>query len=163
MTLIQNILLFSFTVSFHLRSDFDKPYAGQCKHHQRALDNRMIVTEKIRKEIYKCRYIGPFEQPPFSKFKCSSLGLIPKREECKFRRIHDLYYPKGYYVHYAKWIHRYILWTHWNSDSFISVNGHIYCLMPKSEIKDAFKLSDFPTFRFWAFLMGVIPEARCAY
>jgi hypothetical protein len=102
MTLIQKILLFGFTVSFHLLSDFDKPSAGQCKHHKRALYNRMIVAEKIRKEIYKCRYIGPFEQPPFSKFKCSSLGLIPKREECKFRLVHDLYYPKGYYVHYAK-------------------------------------------------------------
>jgi hypothetical protein len=43
------------------------------------LDNRVIVAEKIRKEIDKDRYKGPFEHPPFSKFTCSPLGLLPNK------------------------------------------------------------------------------------
>jgi hypothetical protein len=40
----------------HLGSDFDKSSAMQCKNHKSALDNRVIVAEKIRKEIDKDRY-----------------------------------------------------------------------------------------------------------
>ncbi|VDI00834.1 Hypothetical predicted protein [Mytilus galloprovincialis] len=43
----------------------------------------------------KGRIKGPFDEPPFDKFICSPLGLIPKKESGSFRLIHDLSFPKG--------------------------------------------------------------------
>jgi hypothetical protein len=77
---LKTFLLSGFTLGFHLGSDFNKSSAMQCKNHKSALYNQVIVAEKIRKEIDKDRYKGPFEHPPFSKFTCSPLGLIPKKK-----------------------------------------------------------------------------------
>jgi hypothetical protein len=48
---IKTFVLSGFTLGFHLGSDFNKPSAKQCKHHKSALDNRVIVAEKIRNVI----------------------------------------------------------------------------------------------------------------
>ena len=48
---IKIFVLSGFTLGFHLGSDFNKPSAIQCKHHKSALDNRVIVAEKIRNVI----------------------------------------------------------------------------------------------------------------
>ena len=76
---LKTFSLSGFTLGFHLGSDFNKPSAMQGNNHKSALDNRVIAAEKIRNERDKERYKGPFEHPPFSKFICSPLGLIPKK------------------------------------------------------------------------------------
>ena len=40
------------------------------------------------------RIAGPFDSAPFPDFKCSPLGLVPKRKEGQFRLIHHLLYPR---------------------------------------------------------------------
>lgn len=52
-----------------------------------------IVREKIDKEIKEGRVAGPFERPPFEKFRLSPLGVIPKKEPGSYRLIHHLSYP----------------------------------------------------------------------
>lgn len=49
----------------------------------------------IDKELAAGRIEGPFTAPPFEDFVVSPLAIRPKREEGKFRLIHDLSYPKG--------------------------------------------------------------------
>jgi len=138
---LKTFLLSGFTLGFHLGSDFNKPSEMQCKNHKSALDNRVIVAEKIRKEIDKGRCKDPFEHPPFSKFTCSPLGLIPRKEEGKFRLIHDFSYPKGDSVN-SVIPKEYTSVSYENIETVIHLvqqHGH-NCLMAKSDIEDAFRL-----------------------
>lgn len=47
------------------------------------------------KEVALGRMFGPFSSPPFSNFRVSPLGVVPKKESGKFRLIHHLSHPKG--------------------------------------------------------------------
>ena len=49
----------------------------------------------IEKEIAAQRLAGPFSSPPFSHFRISHLGLVPKKTEGEFRLIHHLSFPRG--------------------------------------------------------------------
>ena len=60
-----------------------------------AIDNPVLVQEKIDKEISAGRVEGPFLTPPFSTFRVSPLGIVPKKEPGQFRMIHHLSHPKG--------------------------------------------------------------------
>ena len=44
----------------------------------------------IDKELALGQIAGPFEQPPFTNFTVSPLGMVPKKESNKYRMIHDL-------------------------------------------------------------------------
>ena len=59
-----------------------------------ALDNPEAVKNLISKEIDLGRIAGPFEKPPFDKFQCSPIGLVPKKN-CDFRLIQHLSFPEG--------------------------------------------------------------------
>ena len=48
----------------------------------------------IQAELASGRIAGPFPCPPLEPFIVSPLGLVPKKEQNKFRLIHDLSYPK---------------------------------------------------------------------
>lgn len=52
-----------------------------------------LVLEKICKELSEGRVAGPFNDPPFSNFRLSPLGIVPKKELGAFRLIHHLSYP----------------------------------------------------------------------
>ena len=41
------------------------------------------------------RILGPFTTPPFSNFRTSPLGIVPKKDPSGFRLIHHLSYPNG--------------------------------------------------------------------
>jgi hypothetical protein len=53
------------------------------------------IDEYITEELAANRVRGPFNKPPFDEFQCSPLGLVPKKDPCKFRVIHHLSYPEG--------------------------------------------------------------------
>ncbi len=56
-----------------------------------AREQPSLLWEKIRKEVEEGRVVGPFEKPPFKKYYCSPLGLVPKAgQEGKYRMIFHL-------------------------------------------------------------------------
>ena len=60
-----------------------------------ALERPDITRAKLRKECDAGRIVGSFSTPPFLNFRCSPLGLVPKKDPSDFRMIHHLSYPKG--------------------------------------------------------------------
>ena len=56
-------------------------------------DNTEIAVSMVEKEIHLGRIAGPFDYPPFEQFQVSPLSLRPKKEEGKYRLIHDVSYP----------------------------------------------------------------------
>ena len=42
--------------------------------------------------------LAHFSLPPFSPFRISSLGVVPKKTTGEFRLIHHLSFPKGSFV-----------------------------------------------------------------
>ena len=60
-----------------------------------ALETPKIVDRKLAKELGSKRLAGPFDNPPFAKFRTSPIGLVPKKNPGEFRLIHHLSFPKG--------------------------------------------------------------------
>ena len=58
-----------------------------------ALDNPAVIDKKLDKETAMGRIAGPFLSPPFANFRCSPLGIVPKKTFGEFRLIHHLSYP----------------------------------------------------------------------
>ena len=100
-----------------------------------------IVTAKINKERAAGRIAGPFPLPPFSNFRCSPLGIVPKKDPSEFRLIHHLSYPKGSSVN------DYIP-DEFASVRYASISDAISviktfgagCFMAKTDIKSAFRI-----------------------
>ena len=51
------------------------------------------LLSMLQRECSLGRVAGPFDEPPFSDFLVSPLGVVPKKEPGKFRLIHDLSFP----------------------------------------------------------------------
>ena len=60
-----------------------------------ALERPDITRAKLHQECDAGRIVGPFSTPPFLNFRCSPLGLVPKKDPSEFRMIHHLSYSKG--------------------------------------------------------------------
>ncbi|KAJ1162687.1 hypothetical protein NDU88_003154 [Pleurodeles waltl] len=60
-----------------------------------AMEAPGVVQEKLAKELQLGRVAGPFTQPPHPNFIVSPLGIVPKKEQGKYRMSHHLSYPKG--------------------------------------------------------------------
>lgn len=54
-----------------------------------------IIRQKIAKELAAGRIAGPFKTPPFTNFRVSPIGLVPKKQPGEYRMIHHLSYPEG--------------------------------------------------------------------
>ena len=65
------------------------------------------VERKVKIELSKGRFEGPFKNTPFRNFKVSPLAIIPKRQPDSFRLIHDLSFPRGNSVNSYIPIHTY--------------------------------------------------------
>ena len=84
-----------FSVGFRI------PFKGelsQNKHHTNlpsANAHSDFVTDKLQRELSLHRIAGPFNQPPFSNFVCSPIGVVPKKTLGDFRIIHHLSFPHG--------------------------------------------------------------------
>ena len=136
----KQFLLDGFTFGFRLGASCHKSVLI-CKNHNSAYQNPTIVENKIKKQLAKGRYAGPFTKPPFKYFVCSPIGLVAKRSPGSYRLIHDLSYPRGDSVNSSiPKSHTSVAYQ--NIESVISlVQEHgRHCLMAKADIEDAFRL-----------------------
>ena len=85
--------------------------------------------------------MGPFVSPPFKNFRCSPLGIVPKKVPSEFRLIHHLSYPKGSYVNDS-------IPQEFSSVHYATISDAIKvikrfgsgCFMAKTDIKSAFRI-----------------------
>lgn len=89
-----NFLIKGFQEGFRI------PFTGTkqtliCKNHKSAMDNPMMVDQKLESELKAGRIKGPFDTPPVAGMRLSPIGLIPKKQPGCFRLIQDLSSPKG--------------------------------------------------------------------
>ena len=45
-----------------------------------AFEHRGVLRKKLHKELQLGRIAGPFTAPPFKNFRCSPIGLVPKKK-----------------------------------------------------------------------------------
>ena len=106
-----------------------------------ALDQPVVTHAKLRKECDAGRIVGPFTAPPFPNFRCSPLGIVPKKDPSEFRLIHHLSYPKGSSVN--DFIPDYC-----STVKYASVGDAVKllkrlgkgCFMAKTDVKSAFRI-----------------------
>ena len=106
-----------------------------------AIQQPAVVEAKLSKEINAGRIAGPFETPPFPKFRVSPLGVVPKKVPRKFRLIHHLSYPKGLSVNDGI-RHEYRSVSYANIQDairFIKKADH-GCFLTKTDIQSAFRI-----------------------
>ena len=108
------------------------------------LERPDITRAKLRQECDAGRIVDPFSTPPFLNFRCSPLGLVPKKEPSEFRMIHHLSYPKGSSVN--DFIPDYC-----STSKYASVGDAIKllkrlghgCFMAKTDVKSSFRITPF--------------------
>ncbi|XP_032231780.2 uncharacterized protein LOC116614660 [Nematostella vectensis] len=119
-----------------------------------ASEHPEIVDAKVFKELEAHRLAGPFAIPPFSPFRVSPLGVVPKKTPGEFRLIHHLSFPKGISINDgimpANTSVRYA--TIEDAIRFIRHNG-TSCYLAKTDIKNAFRIipidpKDYPLLGF---------------
>ena len=71
------------------------PLCYESRNMKSALDNPDVVDRYIAKELDACRILGPFHKPPFPTYRCSPIGVVPKKAPGTFRLIMDLSFPQG--------------------------------------------------------------------
>ncbi|XP_068723625.1 uncharacterized protein [Montipora capricornis] len=87
------------------------------------------------------RIVGPFSEPPFHNFRCSPLGIVPKKDPSEFRLIHHLSYPPSSSVndfiaedcssvHYAPI----------NDAISVIKRKEAGCFMAETDVKSAFRI-----------------------
>ena len=116
-------------------------FASECPNLKSALDRPEVTSAKLRKEGDAGRIVGPFSTRPFPNFRCSPLGIVPKKDPSEFRLIHHLSYPKGSSVN--DFIPDYC-----STVKYASVGDAIKllqrlgksCFMAKTDIKSAFRI-----------------------
>ena len=85
--------------------------------------------------------MGPFSEPHFENFRCSPLGIVPKKDPSEFRLIHHLSYPPGSSV-------KDFIPEDCSSVHYASINDAISvvkrkgagCFMAKTDVKSAFRI-----------------------
>lgn len=107
------------------------------------LDHPEVVAQKIAKELSLGRIAGPFDSSPFrgEPLICSPIGVVPKKEEGKFRLIHHLSHPKGASVN--DFIPPFMSAVKYNTvehaiDAIKQMGTP--CFLSKSDIESAFRL-----------------------
>ena len=89
-----DFLISGYKVGFKL--GFDGSHSEQDSPNLKsAFEHEGFVSKKIAEELDKGRLGGPFETKPFSNFKLSPLGVVPKKNPGEFRMIHHLSYPRN--------------------------------------------------------------------
>ena len=88
-------LVDGFTNGFNL--EYDGPRNIRQESTNLKLNNeeeKIILWNKVMKEVKLKRYAGPFERPPFDFYVQSPIGLVPK-DEMDHRLIFHLSYPRN--------------------------------------------------------------------
>lgn len=134
------VLRSGFTVGFFIPFIYSRESVS-ANNLKSARDNPEALREKVAKEVSLGRMIGPFDSPPFTNFRISPLGVVPKKEVGKFRLIHHLSHPKGSSVNDG-------ISKEDASVSYVSFDRAVMlvrqagvgALMAKSDIESAFRL-----------------------
>ena len=137
---IVEVLVKGFTRGFPLHYE-GSPSSFHTSNLLSAIQNPAAVDAKITKELEAHRLAGPFSSPPFSVFRVSPLGLVPKKVEGEFRLIHHLSYPKGGSLNDN-------IPVEFTSVSYATVEDAIRliqsvgpgCFLAKTDIKNAFRI-----------------------
>ena len=106
-----------------------------------ALERPIVTSAKLQKECDAGRIVGPFATPPFSNFRTSPIGLVPKKDPSEFRLIHHLSYPQGTSVND-------FIPDHCSTVKYASVGDATKsiqrlgrgCFMAKTDVKSAFRI-----------------------
>ena len=59
-----------------------------------AINHPDVVSGYLQKECNLGRIGGPFNHPPFPNTQCHPIGVVPKKDQGKFRTILHLSYPQ---------------------------------------------------------------------
>ena len=138
--LLQEYLVSGFSCGFRIHFMSER-HAFESPNLKSALEQPQIVVSKLNKERDAGRIVGPFSKPPFHNFRCSPLGIVPKKDPSEFRLIHHLSYPPGSSVndfipedcssvHYASIT---------DAISVIKRKG-AGCFMAKTDVKSSFRI-----------------------
>ena len=105
-----------------------------------AADLPEVISQKLAVEVTEGRISGPFEFPPFPKFRCNPLGLVEKKGSSGFRLIHHLSFPPGNSVN--DFIPKDLSSVQYASiqdaiKSIMAIKGHVF--LAKSDIAQAFR------------------------
>lgn len=106
-----------------------------------AIQHPDVVDAKLAKEIEAGRLAGPFLSPPFTNFRVSPLGVVPKKVPGEFRLIHHLSYPRGMSVNSG-------IPSEFSSVSYSNIGDAIQniktvgagCFLAKTDIQNAFRI-----------------------
>ncbi len=90
-------------------------------------------------ELQANRIAGPFQAPPFSTFRVSPLGVVPKKTPGEFRLIHHLSFPRGTSINDAI-LPEHSTVAYSQVDDAISLIKRLGpgCYLAKTDIKSAF-------------------------
>ena len=106
-----------------------------------ALERSIVTSAKLQKECDAGRIVGPFATPPFSNFRTSPIGLVPKKDPSELHLIHHLSYPQGTSVND-------FIPDHCSTVKYASVEDATKsiqrlgrgCFMAKTDVKSAFRI-----------------------
>ena len=137
---LQRYLVSGFSCGFHIHFMGER-HAFESPNLKSALEQPQIVVSKLNKERDAGRIVGPFSEPPFHKFRCSPLSIVPKKDPSEFRLIHHLSYPPGSSVND-------FIPEDCSSVHYASINDAISvikrkgagCFMAKTDAKSAFRI-----------------------
>lgn len=137
---LQEYLVSGFSCGFHIHFMGER-HAFESPNLKSALEQPQIVVSKLNKERDAGRIVGPFSEPPFHNFRCSPLGIVPKKDPSEFRLIHHLSYPPGSSVND-------FIPEDCSSVHYASINDTISvikrkgagCFMAKTDVKSAFRI-----------------------
>ena len=87
-------LYFGFKNGFKLHYQGDKKVKHVSKNLRLFVGNKIILWNKVMKEVKEKRYAGPFETPPFEYYIQSPVGLVPKDNGKDTRLIFHLSHPR---------------------------------------------------------------------
>ena len=129
-----------------LKNGFDLGYTGpDLSVFWRNLKSAYVHPDRVNaylmNEISLGRIMGPFDNPPFRIFRCSPLGIVPKKIPGKFRTILNLSAPHGLSVNDFISKEDYSL-TYISVDKAIDMILSLGkgCYLTKVDIKDAFRI-----------------------
>ncbi|KAJ1119854.1 hypothetical protein NDU88_008039 [Pleurodeles waltl] len=124
------------------RIPYDGPSLSRGANNLRsAMEARGVVREKLEKECQLGRVAGPFIHPPLSNFIVSPLGIVPKKEQGKYRLIHHLSFPKGSSVNdYLEEGTCSVCYASFDEAVDLVRAAGLGALMAKADIESAFRL-----------------------
>ena len=118
------------------------PVPASCHPNHASAFKNNFVEEKLKKDLTLGRIKGPYSCPPLPNFKCSPLGVVPKKDPNSFRLIHDLSFgPEGTAVnHFIPSEHSTVTLKTFDDVALMVVRAGKGCLLSKGDVQDALSI-----------------------